>query len=402
MITNLLTRHGRGTLTAAGLALALLVTSCSEPTPPPAETTPPPAAETAPEPVPAPAAETPPPAPPAAEPAPEPAPPEAAAPAGPIPVKVSLFSWPGYGFWFIAKEKNLVPEIALDIQIIEDPYESFGLMAAGQLDVSSSTVEYGPIAAEEGVPVKLVAYTNPSYGTDKIILAPGVTGAKDLVGKEVAVLEGGLTQIYMGIWLENNGVAFDQVKYTNLIMDDAVAAMVSGKVAAGEFWEPFGSNVLKALPEAKVVDTSKSDYFKETALLGDGMYMSGAFLAKKEAAMLTMKAYFEAVKFWKENPAEGNKIIAEGLKFPVADVELVIGADGSATDGGIYPFNWMEASQFMGLNEGVPPFGKNGQIADHWKLTNDWWIKFGVVEKSHPMEAGVAVEPMKMLKESGY
>lgn len=334
--------------------------------------------------------------------APAPAPAETGAAPAPAPVKVSLFSWPGYGFWFIAKEKNLVPEIALDIQIIEDPYESFGQMAAGQLDVTSSTVEYGPIAAEEGVPVKLVAYTNPSYGTDKIILAPGVGGASDLVGKEVAVLEGGLTQIYMGIWLEKNGVAFDQVKYTNLIMDDAVAAMVSGKVAAGEFWEPFGSNVLKALPEAKVVDTSKSDYFKETALLGDGMYMSGSFLEKKDVARLTMKAYFEAVKFWEANPAEGNKIIADGLKFSIEDVELVIGKDGSSGDGGIYPFNWTEAAQFMGLAGGEPPFGKNGQIADHWKLTNDWWIKFGVVKESHPMEAGVALEPMKLLKESGY
>jgi ABC-type nitrate/sulfonate/bicarbonate transport system substrate-binding protein len=36
----------------------------------------------------------------------------------------------------------------------------------------------------------------------------------------------------MGIWLEENGVKFDEVKYTNVIMDDAVAAMVSGKVAA--------------------------------------------------------------------------------------------------------------------------------------------------------------------------
>ncbi|MBL9160038.1 MAG: ABC transporter substrate-binding protein [Verrucomicrobiales bacterium] len=390
--------------TIRGLALLslglLFLTSCSEPTPPPTAPEAPPAAEA---PAPAPAEPAPAPAEPAPEAKPEPAPaPAAAAPAAPTTVKVSLFSWPGYGFWFIAKEKNLVPEIALDIQIIEDPYESFGQMAAGQLDVTSSTVEYGPIAAEEGVPVKLVAYTNPSYGTDKIILAPGINGASDLVGKEVAVLEGGLTQIYMGIWLEKNGVAFDQVKYTNLIMDDAVAAMVSGKVAAGEFWEPFGSNVLKALPEAKVVATSKDDYFKETVLLGDGMYMSGSFLEKKETAMLTMKAYFEAVKFWKENPAEANQIIADGLKFSVADVELVIGKDGSATDGGIYPFNWTEASQFMGLTEGTPPFGKNGQIADHWKLTNDWWIKFGTVKTSHPMEAGVAVEPMKMLKESGY
>lgn len=319
----------------------------------------------------------------------------------PIPVKVSLFSWPGYGFWFIAKEKNLVPEISLDIQIIEDPYESFALMTAGKLDVTSSTVEYGPIAAEEGVPIKLVAYTNPSYGTDKIILGPGIEGAEDLKGKSVAVMEGGLTQIYMGIWLEENGVKFDEVSYTNVIMDDAVAAMVSGKVAAGEFWEPFGANVLKALPGAKVVATSKDPYFQETALLADGMYMRDEFI-ESDAAMLTMKAYFEAVKFWESNPEEGNKIIAEGLKFPVADVEDVIGKDGSSSDGGLFPFNWEESSKFMGITEGDPPFVKNGYIKEHWELTNKWWVKFGMVKETYPMDKGVSLAPMTALKESGY
>lgn len=379
------------------LAAFLALASCSGDPAPPEE---PEVEEAAAEPAPAPEAPAEPePAPAPAEPKPEVAEKPAKAPAK---VKVSLFSWPGYGFWFIAKEKNLVPGIELDIQIIEDPYESFGLMAAGQLDVTSSTVEYGPIAAEEGVPVQMVAYTNPSYGTDKIILAPGVESAKDLIGKEVAVLEGGLTQIYMGIWLEENGVAFDQVKYTNLIMDDAVAAMVSGKVAAGEFWEPFGSNVLKALPDATVAATSKDPYFKETALLADGMYMSKAFMKKKNVAALTVKAYFEAVKFWEENPAEGNAIIAKGLQFPIEDVELVIGADGSSEDGGIYPFNFTDAAQFYGLMEGTPPFGKNGHIATHWKITNDWWIKFGMVKESHPMESGIAVGPMKTLIGKGY
>ena len=385
------------------LAALFALTSCSGDPAPPEE---PVAEETAPETPaePAPAEpETKPEPKPAPAPKPEPKPAAEAKPAKePATVKVSLFSWPGYGFWFIAKEKNLVPEIDLDIQIIEDPYESFGLMAAGQLDVTSSTVEYGPIAAEEGVPVQMVAYTNPSYGTDKIILSPGIESAKDLIGKEVAVLEGGLTQIYMGIWLEENGVAFDQVKYTNLIMDDAVAAMVSGKVAAGEFWEPFGSNVLKALPEATVAATSKDPYFKETALLADGMYMSKSFMEKKNVAALTVKAYFEAVKFWEENPAEGNAIIAKGLQFPVEDVELVIGADGSSEDGGIYPFNFLDAAQFLGLMEGTPPFGKNGHIASHWKMTNDWWIKFGMVKESHPMESGIALGPMKTLIEKGY
>jgi NitT/TauT family transport system substrate-binding protein len=311
-------------------------------------------------------------------------------------VKLSLFSWPGYAFWFVAKEKNLVPGLELDIAIIEDPYESFAQMAAGQLDVTSSTVEYGPIAADKGVPVKMVAYTNPSYGTDKIIFGPGVETAADLKGKQVAVLEGGLTQIYMGIWLEENGVKFDEVKYTNVIMDDAVAAMVSGSVAAGEFWEPFGGKVLSTLKGSKVMATSKDPYFKKTALLGDGMYMSRSFLSERpEAAKLVMKAYFEAVKYWKENPKEANEIMAKGLGFSVEDVVTVLGADGSATDGGIYPFNLEESSRFMGVMEGTPPFGENNEITRHWDLTTEWWLKFGQVKKAHPMEAGIDLAPLK-------
>jgi len=311
-------------------------------------------------------------------------------------VKLSLFSWPGYAFWFVAKEKNLVPGLELDIAIIEDPYESFAQMTAGQLDVTSSTVEYGPIAADQGVPLKMVTYTNPSYGTDKIIFGPDVQTAADLKGKQVAVLEGGLTQIYMGIWLEENGVKFDEVKYTNVIMDDAVAAMVSGSVVAGEFWEPFGSKVLSTLPGSKVMATSKDPYFKKTALLGDGMYMSAKFLKERpEAAKLVMQAYFEAVKYWKENPKEANEIMAKGLGFSVADVELVLGKDGSATDGGIYPFDLAEAAKFMGVMDGDPPFGTNNEITRHWDLTTEWWLKFGMVKKAYPMEAGIDLAPIK-------
>lgn len=311
-------------------------------------------------------------------------------------VRVSLFSWPGYGFWFIAKEKNLAPDIDWDIQIIEDPYESFAQMAAGKLDVTSSTVEYGPIAADTGVPVKLVTYTNPSTGTDKIILAPDIKDPTELKGKSVAVLEGGLTQIFMGIWLEKNGVKFDEVKYTNVVMDDAVAAMVSGKVAAGEFWEPFGGKVLENLKGSRAVTTSLEPYWLETALLGDGMYMSDAFLTKKpELAAKTLKAYFDAVAWWKKNPAEGNAIIAKGLQFSEKEVADVIGSDGQWLRGGIYVFDLEDAARFMGAKEGPGPIGlKNGQIKDHWALTLEWWKKFGLVKGDPKIEEGIAFAPI--------
>lgn len=314
-------------------------------------------------------------------------------------VNISLFSWPGYGFWFIAKEKNLVPDLDLNISIIEDPYESFSLMTAGTLDVTSSTVEYGPIAADKGVPVKLVTYTNPSYGTDKIILAPGITSAAQLKGKSLAVLEGGLTQIFMGIWLEQNGVAIDDVKFVNLIMDDAVGAMVGGTVAAGEFWEPFGSHVLEAMPKATVAAISSDTGWIETALLGDGMYMATPFMEKRpEVAAKVMKAYFDAVAYWKAHPAEANKIIAEGLKFDVADVEKVLGMTGEIYKGGIVVFDREQAGRFMGLLPGDPPLGMhNDQIQAHWKTTTDWWLKFGQVKSAHPLEAGVDLAPLRTM-----
>ena len=56
--------------------------------------------------------------------------------------------------------------------------------------------------------------------------APGIEGPEDLKGKKVAVVEGGLAQIYVAMWLEKNGHPFDSVEYVNIIADDAFAAMI--------------------------------------------------------------------------------------------------------------------------------------------------------------------------------
>ena len=97
-------------------------------------------------------------------------------------VRIAGLTWPGYGFWFIAQEKNLAPDLDISCQAIEDPFQTFGLASSGQLEIVSSTIEFAPIAAAEGMPIKLVAYGNISYGTDKIIVGEGITSAKDLIG----------------------------------------------------------------------------------------------------------------------------------------------------------------------------------------------------------------------------
>jgi NitT/TauT family transport system substrate-binding protein len=319
-------------------------------------------------------------------------------------VRVAGLTWPGYGFWFIAKEKNLAPDLDISYQAIEDPYESFALASSGQLDIVYSTIEFAPIAAAEGFPIKLVAYGNLSHGTDKIIVGPGIESAEDLRGKKVAVLEGGLAQLYMAMWLESNGVSYDAVEYVNLIMDDAASAMIGGDVMAAEFWEPFGANTLAAVDGSRIVATSADEQWEKNALIADSLFMAVAFIDdRRDVALKAMQALYDAIQWWKENPTEGNQIIAEGMKMSVADVELVIGADGTGLDGGLYPYTFQETARFCGSAPGEPPFGQtNGQMADHFRLTNEWWIKFGLMDEMIDPEAGTDCSLLADLNEAGY
>ncbi len=319
-------------------------------------------------------------------------------------VRVSLFSWPGYGYWFVIKEKNLAPNLDLDIQIIEDPLQSFGMMTAGQLDVMSSTSEFGPIAVERNMPVRLVAFANLSYGTDQIIAAPDVNSPADVKGKKVAVMVGGLQQIFVGKWLEDGGVDPNAVEYVNVIMDDATAAMMGGDVAAGELWEPYASQVLAGLSGSKRLADSRSEEWTKTGLLADAVYMNADFIREhRDAAVELMAALYKAVDLWKKNPGEVNQIIADGLKFDIKDVELVLGKDGSGTDAGLYPYTFTEAARFCGVMPGDPPFGqKSGQIYAHWRLINEWWIKFQQVKVEIPAVRGIDCSLHRELYETGF
>lgn len=306
-------------------------------------------------------------------------------------IKIGHWSWPGYGFLYIAQEKNLAPDLNFEFTIIEDPVQLFSLLSTNQLDVVLSTIEFGPIAAAEKMPVKVAALTNLGYGSDHIILHPDIKTPKDLIGKQIAVLEGGLSQIYMAIWLEQNGISWDQVEMVNLIAGDAAAAMISGKIAAAELWDPFGGQVLAELKGSREVSNSKEEEWLKLGLIADALYVSDKLIQQKpELAVKVTEALFAGVEYWRANPTEANKIIATKTGFSIEDVQGILGGENNPEDGTMYMYSLKEAAQFCGVTDGNPPFGQtNGQMSDHWKLTNDWWIKFGLMTKNIPSSEGI-------------
>ncbi|MDH5424561.1 MAG: ABC transporter substrate-binding protein [Gammaproteobacteria bacterium] len=311
-------------------------------------------------------------------------------------------SWPGYGFYELARVKNLVPDYDLEITIFEDPVAGHNQLAAGNIDIYVSTLDYIPVAIENKLPIVNVAFTNPSFGVDQVVLRPGMTPAS-VKGKKVAAPEAYIGQVLVGVWMEQNGLAPEDVTWVNLNADEGVGPMISGDIAAAYMYEPYTSKLVGAVKGTQVVaDTSQQPY-RRMGMFGDSIFMNANFIKqKRKTALAMLKARWDAVQYWHDNTAEVNKLWADYLKWPVEDIEFVTGTNGKYFEGGNYMFDFNESAQFCGLIAGEPPFGVNGGFAKAVKTTNEWWVKLGVLKGMHNPASGFDCSLMGDLIKAGY
>lgn len=312
-------------------------------------------------------------------------------------------SWPGYAMLEVARQKDLIPDYDLNITIFEDPLGGHAALAAGQLDVYGCTADYTPLVVDRGTDVVNVAFLNPSYGVDHVILSPDIAPA-DLPGKKVAAPQAYIGHLLMGIWLDSIGITPDQVDWVNLNADEAVGPMMSGDLAAAYMYEPWISTVLDANPGARsIVNTADPEVLK-TGIFMDALYMNTNFIAEdRDAALAVLKARWDGLGYWNANTEETNKLLAEFLQWPEEDIGFVIGTNGKDFEGGIYMLDFDESARLCGVLDGDGPFGMaNGSMADSIALTNDWWIKLGLMENKVDAAAGIDCSLMGDLAASGY
>jgi len=312
-------------------------------------------------------------------------------------------SWPGYSFLEIANQKDLAPDYDFNIIAFDDPLGGHSALAAGQIDVYECTGDYAPLAVARGTGVVDVAFANPSYGVDHIVAAPGID-AETIKGKRIAAPQAYIGQLEMGVFLDHIGVGIDDVTWVNLNADEAVGPMMSGDLAAAYLYEPWITKVLENLPGSRSAANTAEPYMSESGIFMDVVYMNPDFIKnRREAAIATLKARWDGVGWWNANTAEGNEIIAEKLRWPVEDVESVIGTNGKYKEQGNFQYDFDEAARACGVLEGDPPLGlENGAIIRVTETINDWWIRLGLMDEKIDASKGVDCSLMGDLVKSGY
>jgi NitT/TauT family transport system substrate-binding protein len=347
--------------------------------------------------------------------------PGVAYPASPIKMAVAIISFSPYSAWYIVKEKKLARNIDLEVQIIEGVAEKNAAIASGQVQVILNTLDSTSMAVCSDVPIKIIAIPALSYGLDAMVVTKDIKSLQDFAGKTWGADYGYIDHMWMLENLKRVGIPFKSMKHISVLPQESAAAFLSGNLDIDCNALPFTIQSLKR-PGSHVLMTSLDNRTWERGLISESLAVNEKFLKEKpEAVRELMRAYFEAIDWWKKYPDEANKIIAKGLDWPVEDVEInnqgavmmTLSHNGGAFgvgDGKPVCMDIPEGAPITNAPpvgwgkiffDGAPDCVKN-YVPDTWKLYMKLYEEDGVIPKGCPPEKGIDTSVLQWLYDQGY
>jgi NitT/TauT family transport system substrate-binding protein len=333
---------------------------------------------------------------------------------------VTMISVSVYGPWFIAKEKGMAKDVNIDVKIIEDSTARNAGLVSGSFQCMMTTMDSTVVTAAAGVPVQHIAVPLMSYGLDEMVVDDAIQSEADLAGKTYAADYGFLNHMWMLLTLKKNGIPLDGANHTIMLPQDATAAFSSGALDVDVNFIPFSTQSAQR-KGAHILKSTFTDKTYERGLVSDSIACSNKWLEEKpEVAREVLRAWFEAVDWWKQNPSEGNAIIAQGLDWPEADVRL--------TQAGAIMLNLKQNMGALGLPGGKPlcasipaeapqpdgePSGwgelvgsdvdcEAGYLDATWKLFSDVYHEAGVADTTILAEDGINTSIIEWLGAKGF
>ncbi|MDH3691499.1 MAG: ABC transporter substrate-binding protein [Gammaproteobacteria bacterium] len=336
-------------------------------------------------------------------------------------VNIAIISFSPYAPWYIVKEKGLAKDIELEIQLIEDITAKNAAVSSGTVQCILNTLDSVVVARAADVPLKVVTIPAMSYGLDEMVVSEGIGSVEEFSGKSFGADYAFLNHMWMLLTLKKAGIEFDQLSHKIMLPQESAAAFVSGALDIDVNYIPFSKQSLER-DGSHVLKTSLTDRTWERGLISESIACNEDWLkAKPEVAKELLRAWFEAVNWWKENPDEGNEIIAKGLDWPIEDVKLTqYGAIMLTLDQNLGAFGLGNGKPVCAsIPEGArqPPaepsgwgeelFGGEpdcaaGYLGGTWDLFGSVYQEAGVIDTAASAEKGLDTSILEVLFSEGY
>lgn len=234
------------------------------------------------------------------------------------PLRISWTLYPAYYPMVIAAEKGFfekhgvqVEPVFYDIYGNQLPELSSG-MIDGSLMLLSDTL-FDSLSND----VKIVLVLDNSNGADHIVASADIANVSDLRGKRIGVQSSTVSGVLLvRKMLEANGVSPADVIFVQ-IGAEGVPASIPSQIDAGYTFEPFTSQSL-----------AKGDKIVFSSAEAPGVIVDVLAFRKEiiqnrpEDVKAFIAAWFEALQYWKDNPADANAIIAKAAGLKPEEISL--------------------------------------------------------------------------------
>lgn len=231
------------------------------------------------------------------------------------PIKLALSPWPGWFVWYLVKEKGFFEKNGVNVDLVWFPVysDSLSALATGKVDANSQTLSDTIAPVSKGIKLKAVLVNDNSNGGDGIVARPDIGSLADLKGKQIATELGTVDHLLLLTALQKAGLKESDVNFTNMTVNDAGPAFITGNLDAAALWEPF---LTKAVNDGKgKLLFSSAD---TPGLIPDLLVFKEEVTKKRpDDVKKIIKAWYDALDYWKAHPDESLEIMAKAAETPV-------------------------------------------------------------------------------------
>lgn len=238
-------------------------------------------------------------------------------------VKIGVQPWLGYGPWWIAEEMGYFEKHGIDGEIVNFTWDADMIagLASGKLDVIAAATNALIATHTKDVDLKGFLVLDAAYEADAVLAPKTVTSIKDIKGQKVAYEAGATSDLLINYALKANGMSIADIEPVNMAAADAGLALVAGRVDIAVTYEPYISAALRKGEDYHVLYTAA----EKPGLISDVAMARGAYIKENpELIKAVALAWDDAVRYLRENPEKGGKIIADAVHSPMDEFKLAM------------------------------------------------------------------------------
>ncbi|HHY65717.1 MAG TPA: ABC transporter substrate-binding protein [Alicyclobacillus sp.] len=240
-----------------------------------------------------------------------------------ISVEMGVEPWIGYGPWAIADKKGFFKKNGLDVKLVTFNQDSDinSAFASGHAQVANVATHTAlRLKGNNSLDFQAVLFLDESERDDAILAPSSVTSINQLQGKRIAFEEGTTSDLLIHYALNESSIPFSAVSPVYMPASDAGLSLVSKKVDAAVTYEPYISEILSKDKSLHIIYSGAD----APGLISDVTIVNSTFLTQHpDVKSKLQQAWDESIKFWRDNPQEGDAIIAQFSGVEPAQMSVI-------------------------------------------------------------------------------